>query len=238
MTANDSQELTFRQIRLEWWQFVKRPVYLKQNEEMGLRLRLLFISKLYLVNIGVIIALVPLYWLSQKFTHAEFKIFQNSWAMLLAIVLVAPILEELIFRGILRFNVFLISIWGGLLLGTIGWNLLPLPFSKIAVFIAFLAPAGFYFLIDKRRRFVKLFYKKHFAVLFHVVAFTFGIVHLANYANISNYLAALPLVSFQIVLGYSLGFVRMKFGLRYSILMHTIWNLIATAGFWIPLIRG
>lgn len=58
----------------------------------------------------------------------------------------------------------------------------------------------------------------------------FGLMHLTNYTGISNYLFAVPLVSSQIVSGYVLGFVRMKFGFGYSVALHAAWNFVAGFG--------
>jgi hypothetical protein len=73
---------------------------------------------------------------------------------------------------------------------------------------------------------IQNFWRKHFTIIFHFIAILFGLTHLTNYENVTNYLFAIPLVLSQLVSGYALGFVRLKFGLKYSILQHMAWNFI------------
>jgi membrane protease YdiL (CAAX protease family) len=83
---------------------------------------------------------------------------------------------------------------------------------------------------------MKKLWIRSFPFLFHVFAITFGLVHLSNYSHISNYFLAIPLVSSQFVSGYVLGFVRMKFGLIYSMGLHSVWNFFAFIALFVKLI--
>ena len=80
------------------------------------------------------------------------------------------------------------------------------------------------------------FRAKNFKYIFHFVAIGFGLAHLSNYENISNYLFAVPLVTSQIISGYVLGFVRMKLGFGYGVALHSAWNFIASFGMLVVLL--
>ncbi|WP_299624087.1 CPBP family intramembrane glutamic endopeptidase [uncultured Tenacibaculum sp.] len=104
-------------------------------------------------------------------------------------------------------------------------------FPKIAVFFlaAILAP-----LIEEVifRAPLPLFKDRQaFKIAFYVFALIFGLVHLTNYTITTNVLLLTPiLVAPQIILGAYLGFIRVRFGLGWSILLHACYN-----GFFISL---
>ncbi|WP_442265594.1 CPBP family intramembrane glutamic endopeptidase [Tenacibaculum sp. ZS6-P6] len=98
-------------------------------------------------------------------------------------------------------------------------------YSKIAVFFyaAILAP-----LIEEVvfRAPLTLFKGKAlFRIAFYCFAILFALVHLSNYTITNNVLILAPiLVAPQLVLGGYLGFLRVRFGLGWSILLHATYN--------------
>ncbi len=77
--------------------------------------------------------------------------------------------------------------------------------------------------------------KKTFKIAFYVIAVLFGLVHITNYNMTINVLLLSPiLVAPQTILGGYLGFIRTRFGLQWSILLHACYNaffvLISFAG--------
>lgn len=76
---------------------------------------------------------------------------------------------------------------------------------------------------------------KHFKIAFYIFAVIFGLVHITNFKTTTNVLLLAPvLVAPQIILGGYLGFIRVRFGLIWSILLHASYNaffvLISFAG--------
>jgi len=66
---------------------------------------------------------------------------------------------------------------------------------------------------------------KQFKIAFYSLAILFGFVHLTNFEITQNILLLSPiLVLPQILLGGYLGFIRVKFGLHWSILLHAGYN--------------
>lgn len=236
MSANNSQQQTLKQIAQEIWEYVKKPTYIPENTNLAVGAKLRYTLKACLINFALIPFIAPLYALVQHLTKAEHILDKESWLLLFSAIILAPIIEEALFRGGLRYNPWVISIWGAILIGTIGWASLPVPYNKIAIFFAFISIGVLYLYSDKNKRKYKVYWKKQFPIIFYIVTLSFALVHLMNYKNVSNYLVAIPLTSFQFIMGLFLGFIRMKFGLRYSIFFHMFWNFTVTFGMLISLI--
>lgn len=67
--------------------------------------------------------------------------------------------------------------------------------------------------------------KKTFKIAFYAFALLFGLVHLTNFNITTNVLLLAPiLVAPQTILGGYLGFIRVRFGLQWSILLHACYN--------------
>ena len=72
-------------------------------------------------------------------------------------------------------------------------------------------------------------YKKHFKLIFYGFAILFGYVHITNFECATNVILLSPiLVLPQIMLGLILGFLRVKIGLIYAILLHALYNGMLT----------
>ncbi|QXP74352.1 CPBP family intramembrane glutamic endopeptidase [Tenacibaculum sp. HL-MS23] len=68
--------------------------------------------------------------------------------------------------------------------------------------------------------------KKYFKVVFYAFALIFGFIHLSNFGITTNVLLLAPiLVAPQIILGGYLGFIRVRFGLTWSMLLHASYNV-------------
>ena len=81
---------------------------------------------------------------------------------------------------------------------------------------------------------ITLFYnKKYFKKVFYLFAIIFGLVHLSNFQITPYVILFTPiLVAPQIILGGYLGFIRVRFGLQWSILLHACYNaFFMTMGF-------
>lgn len=67
--------------------------------------------------------------------------------------------------------------------------------------------------------------KKSFKIAFYAFTFLFGFIHIFNYELTLKILIFSPiLVSPQLVLGGLLGFLRVKLGLVYAMLLHAFFN--------------
>ncbi len=69
--------------------------------------------------------------------------------------------------------------------------------------------------------------KTYFSIVFYVFTLVFGFYHITNFeATTTIFLLSPFLVAPQIIVGSLLGYVRVKFGLIWSIAFHACYNLI------------
>jgi len=140
------------------------------------------------------------------------------------VVLVAPIGEELAFRGWLTGRVRALWLVGcafvtAAFLAMVNFHVAEVPASFGVLAMGLVAPAGWWLL---RRRGVPRWFETAFPALFATSVVIFGLSHLSNYPQISW--ALLPMVLPQIWAGLVLSYTRMRMGLPASMLIHAASN--------------
>lgn len=157
----------------------------------------------------------------------------NLWSSLILVAIVGPFIEELLFRfylSKLSGNLVMLPINIIIILGALVYfnNL------KLVVSLVILLVSASLFLLLKvnnsnliRIKFYRWFVK-NFKIFFYLSAIAFGCSHLNNF-SFSKHLFVIPiiLVFSQISGGLLLGYVRLQYGIRYSFLIHGLYNLIA-----------
>jgi hypothetical protein len=182
---------------------------------------------------------------------------ESALTVFFLVVVYAPIFEELAFRLWLKFSParlavgfglttsFLISFLAGLLefdfekilpqTESIVENLL-LTLSLNISFI--LLPIIVFYLVlkvENIRVIVEKFYNQKYNYLFYASVFIFGALHLNNFNNWQEILILAPFLFLpQLVAGLSLGYVRVKYGLKWAVLVHAMINFSAVIGVLIP----
>ncbi len=155
-----------------------------------------------------------------------FDLKEKKVLLFLMVTVFAPILEELVFRYQLK-NYYISIICYALLASGLFYKI----FTGLTLFIGIglVVIIGFIVIItfDNNR------FKKHklisklFPTHFYITAICFGLVHLSNFNNPFAYgLPVILLVLPQMFVGFILGYVRMRFGLSKSMMMHASYNLI------------
>jgi hypothetical protein len=145
------------------------------------------------------------------------------------IVLIGQLIEEIIFRLPLRLerigialavtvvcyrlsvdSFFIFEYWKWLAYGKIVFSILI--FFSIIKFLAELW-------VEK--------IKKRYSVFFYIMAITFALVHLSNFTHFEDsVLGFYPLFILpQLLMGLCMGFVRVKYGFFYGLLLHSLINL-------------
>ena len=153
------------------------------------------------------------------------------WLTLLVACIVAPIAEELLSRsGLTSFvgNLAILPISIGVIL----FCLFPITNTIAITTVAALAFMGS-FVMDrlasnpKFKRSLLKWYSKNYGLCFYVTAIAFGAIHISNF-KIDHFIPVLPilLVLPQLFAGLVLGYIRITIGLRYSMLMHGMHNLL------------
>ena len=187
---------------------------------------------------------------------SEIFFLYNGWLLFLLAVVWAPVTEELTFRLFLRFSPYRLGIsimlFVLILLEIINniWEIFN-PFFEplisnlnniffllaiyVGIFLIFLLLGiGLGFIIKKltsKKRLDKIenFFNKRFKFLFFSQAILFGFVHIFNYTDFTKIIYLTPfLVMPQTILGFMLGYVRIKFGLSWAMVLHAIYNAMIT----------
>lgn len=174
------------------------------------------------------VLLMPLLAGWQKLTGIAgpdaFDKFPREW-LLPVVVLAAPVIEEMLFRGWLSGRpralwLVLCALAAGIPLAMTGGNS---PLAAIALIAALIAaPLGWFAL---RKRPAPDWFQRGFGVIFFGAALLFGAAHLVNFSQAS--LLALPLVAPQLWAGMTLGYLRTRHGLWAGILAHATSNGLA-----------
>ena len=146
-------------------------------------------------------------------------------------VILAPLIEETLFRGWLRgtkraliIAAMLLSIgMGYFILNNFGSNenIIAITMFLLAFLVAF---EGFMRLknIWHDWRPMEMF-ERYFPIIFYLSAFSFGMIHISNYEH-DNMIELLPMVITQCFAGLLFGYVRLRFGLLAAIVMHAAFN--------------
>lgn len=147
----------------------------------------------------------------------------------LAFVVIAPVLEELVFRSwltgrrsALRFAVYGFAAMGLMLAGVTLFETYagPLALAGVAAAFAGLVHWG---LTRGRDDSVPGWFVRHFAAVVWGVSLVFGLVHLGNYAALTNPLGVLVVLP-QTLGGVLLAYVRTRLGLVTAIAYHAAYN--------------
>lgn len=222
--------------------FLKKPYYIEEFDKKKVRLkfwdmfRLLSASLIIALIIGIIIAFALIAFGYDTSDHAlSDSRWQSPFYLFFYGVIFAPIIEEMAFRMGLKFSPFKLSFSLALItffLYPTFFSLFGLNLSKnlltfmpllILLFIGILL--GFVFKLINNNNYIERFYRKYFFIIFYFFAVLFAGIHLLNYKNFEQIWFLAPLlVAPQFIGGLTMGFVRIKYGLHWSILQHSIWN--------------
>lgn len=147
--------------------------------------------------------------------------------MVPTVLLVAPVLEELLFRGWLTGRVRALWLLACavafiVLLYASAQGLNPVAVGACLLALLLAAPIGWLVL---RKRMTPGWFDAAFPAIFYLPVVGFAALHLMNYPSFSA--LALPLVLPQLWVALVLGFMRLRIGLMAAILTHILSNAAA-----------
>ena len=191
------------------WYFIKKPVELKQvriplKVKIGTCLALFIIQIPPLLGLSALLGGLEILGLWEDDMHRLQKIFQEMKPELIFFfaVIIAPFLEEVMFRLILKLRSNFLILW-------------PL---QLLILLQ----------VDNKINLLKTirnFWNKFYGWIFYLVSIAFGLIHILNFEpSLNIYLLAPVLVAPQILIGINLGYLRIRFGLIWSILFHAFYN--------------
>jgi len=226
---------------LHFWAYVRRPVYYAVNTSptAGIwpTIKTLFCVKLGLMLTAVSVAavfLLPLEKLLGLNLGQEHD--TDGWFIFFGFVVIAPLLEETIFRLALRpaRNRFLLVVAGmtleiGLRIrfqttGRQTWL-----YGGLCLVLAIAAGLAVY----HGWRHIESFWQRQYRWIYYVSSFGFGLAHLFNCDSLTAWhlLFAVLITLPQLVGGLFMGYVRMMYGFWYAVAIHAMNNAVpATIG--------
>ncbi|KQM21354.1 CPBP family glutamic-type intramembrane protease [Novosphingobium sp. Leaf2] len=220
-----------RVVLREWLGFLRRPAVLTPS---GLRTRAAWraLCVLLLVHLaGMLLVILPVIALWQRQFALPmpdaFGKLPDGWLLPITI-LIAPVLEEMIFRGWQRGRpraLWLLACFAALviLLAKAG-DLAPKGAAGALAALIVLALGGWLWL---RKRPTRMLYRHAYPATFWLVALTFAGFHLMNYP--ATTWLSLPMVLPQLWAALLLGFTRQRLGLPAAMLQHAAANAASMA---------
>lgn len=204
---------------------------------------------------GIVLSLVlalaePITHYSVDKEHAVVQLlFQQPWYVLLFFASVwAPLVEELTFRlGLkaspyrLGFALIFLAMLLLSLIRTLFPQLVPAWLISTRTGLGILQFLGIIVIfgggLGTLFRYVPLlwekvatWHQKHFALIFYATTISFGLVHSVNFGNFQRIWYLIPLLVLpQLLLGIVLGFIRMHYGLPWSMFYHFFHNTITAS---------
>ena len=176
---------------------------LSNGDKLKYSLALVFVSLIVVVPYSFLLYALEELGLIDLSNHKVEELFDefSYGQMLLFGVLIAPALEEVVFRALITFR----------------------RFYPLLIYIHFKA--------DRRNKKVILsrvlkLWDKVFPVIIICSSLLFGFVHITNFEGEFEWWLVPFLVLPQIILGFGFAFARVKYGLVWSVICHSTYNFI------------
>ena len=221
---------------INFFEFLKRPQYkFEEKKDMNVfktafKIFLITFSVLTIFN-GFVNFILGLFFTLPKDKLEDFfesmKI--GRWAVFLLMVLIAPLLEELIFRLPLIFKTQYISIVFSVLIAALIHCLIPYLPGIILFFPLFLIISYY---VPKHEKFIYAIWVNYFRFVVWFSAIIFGLAHIGNFELVKTvqYFIVPFLVIPQLCMGFVLSYVRLTYknGFMIGLLVHIFINLTTT----------
>ncbi|MCK4664882.1 MAG: CPBP family intramembrane metalloprotease, partial [Bacteroidales bacterium] len=179
----------------------------------------IIITRTVLINKGII----PLLFFKDTGLIASF------WFYPLIVLIICPIVEELGFRLFFIPNRINIAISISFLLYFLSCLIFSFSLFEINIYLT-IPPVSFliFLLITLKSSTIKhlnFLIIKYFKIIFYLSAIFYTYVHLTNFWIEKGHIIWLPLIFLPyLMLGLVLGYIRVIFGIKYSIIFHFVYN--------------
>jgi membrane protease YdiL (CAAX protease family) len=218
----------------EFLQFLKKPQYpyieAKETSVIPTAIKiylvaLLFIGLINFLNTTILHAFFVLPVDKSLEVPENWK--DHIWGFFLLVAIIAPFMEEVIFRLSLVFDPLNISLSGSTIISLV---LNKLSYHLIAIISFLLVFILIYKLATTYKQKMIAFWRKNFKYIFYFLSLLFGLVHIGNYkcTDTSQYLLTSILIFPQLAIGFVLSFTRVyyKKGFLIGIIIHCLMNSV------------
>jgi hypothetical protein len=243
----------------EYLRYLKSPTYAYKRDQP---LDLVDVTKLYFMVFALeLLMFIPMSSLVgvENLPHAMETVMEqySGWQVFMLAVIIAPILEEFMFRFHLRYKplifLFLIICLTGFNYLVVGdtleidahaamhdpWIVL----DSVTRYLPYVGIMGLLYLlylgIAQLRKLVDRMIVSEFAFVFYLTAVIFALVHIFNFELGTTPWYFIPLLVMpQFVLALFLGYVRVRNNILYSIYVHMLNNSIPMLLFFLASLSG
>ncbi len=233
-----------KNIFTDFFHYLRKPTYFFEFEhnqksftKVLIEIALLFIFTFFVAMFLVVISnlvLENLAYQGKYVNEANEPLLQE----ILSEALITGFIEELCFRWYLKLSVLSVSL---LFFGSSLWisqhfiRYTSLNFSISFIYamaFATIVALAFYFIVKQNQQaytFLLNLYHHHFPYIFYFSALFFGWIHIFNYSLLTPVVILVsPLITLpQISAGFTLGFIRMKYGMKWTYSYHLLHNILA-----------
>lgn len=217
----------------QFWIFLKEPKLLKLSKNKTTLksdfLWLLLLDIAFALIVSVICFVLEEFKFIKNYKESDLLKEFGIYGMFLFGCILAPLLEECLFRWHLRRRYasiyFVFLSFSALIISFVAttWICFLIFFTGLTLAII----SEFYLKRQSQTKKNEL-WRRSYPIIFYFTAFVFGFVHLSNFEGLTIQDPAFIIyISSQIFGGLTLGYLRIKYGLKYVILFHACFNLIA-----------
>ncbi|MCB2085934.1 MAG: CPBP family intramembrane metalloprotease [Sphingomonadaceae bacterium] len=244
LPAPEAASLPAATARSEWrsyLSFLKRPVLPERVTGIGAA-AVKATLRLYLLDLLIMggLILTALAAIAAGFVppaHAMDDL-EMTASLVFAIVIFAPLAEELLFRGWLSGRpgavLSLLVLGAGVIAIILGSKAQPIA-SGLALIGALIAALVLAILLRKRAPW--RWFARAFPIFFWLSTIAFALVHMLNYKE-GSLATLLPLVIPQFIAGSIFGYARVRYGLWSNMLLHVLHNGTLVGGIALALMLG
>lgn len=220
-----------RGIYAELWAYLRRPHWMESQRPWdGMVWRQLF--WLFLLDVALlVVSVLVVQGYTQVLTRLNVPLpgmsddeLGDPWVLLVTAVIMAPLMEEFVFRSWLKGTPRYLLVLAALLLASVLTRIGEGPRAEmIRQWLLIFAGIVALLVLWRGGRQPVPFFQRHFTWFFWLSCISFAMVHWSNYDEGTS-AAVIPMLLPQFVAGVNWAFARMRFGLRASILLHAAAN--------------
>lgn len=199
------------------------------------------LTDLFIILFITLVISVPIHYLNNylfhpKSSHVIFEMRQKLGPIYFFFfsVCLIPVIEESAYRLSLVFTPAFFTISFALFAHRIiSRNIFSVsPFDTnlypfVRLMFAFISALLFYLLINRKKtiEIIKIIWSKHFKWIFYGSSLLFAFMHLGNYKSSTQILLLAPILTLpQLFFGLTAGYMRIKYGFIYPVLLHALFN--------------
>ncbi|WP_373071402.1 type II CAAX prenyl endopeptidase Rce1 family protein [Zeaxanthinibacter enoshimensis] len=207
----------------------------REKLDTGSAFRVLWASFLINISISITIAVLLLLFITPQHTGIELINKRYSGLeLILVVILVLPVLEEFMFRLPLVFKPLYqaisvsIATYCCLFIALKAYtDFQPWPCILISAATSFCLGTGCYFGLKKYQKKAAFIFSKYYPIIFYLHVALFGCLHVWNYGAEPGSAPVLLLLTLpQAVSAIILGYLRVRYGLIYAFVLHSMVNIL------------